>query len=354
MTIQTETDQTGVVQSSGSGAPTCLAEARRLVGPELARIVERLDDANQIVVRYHLGWTDADGAVADGVEGGKALRPALALLSARVAGAPAAVAVTAAAAVELVHNFSLLHDDLMDGDTQRRHRPTAWTVFGRAAAVLAGDGLLALAAEVLLEDPSAAAATATRSLLAATGQLVAGQSADLQFEDRMDVSLAECLQMAAGKTGALLACSASIGAQLAQADPYVVARLGAFGAEVGLAFQFVDDLLGLWGDPATTGKPVLADLRCRKKSLPIVHALTSDTAAGKRLDGLYSQPEPLTEDQLHEAAAAVEDAGSRAWAEAECDRLLAEALRHLESIGQPGSAVDELAGLAAFVVRRNS
>lgn len=331
--------------------PPCLADARALVDPELARIVDRLDAANRRVAWYHLGWINADGAPA-GRSGGKALRPAMALLSAQVGGAGAERAVTAAAAVELVHNFSLLHDDVMDGDTERRHRSTAWTVFGAPEAVLAGDALLCLAAEALLEDPSPGAAAATRSLLAATRALIVGQAADLEFEHRMDVTLEECLEMAAGKTGALLACSASIGAVLVGAEPDTVEELGAFGAEVGLAFQLVDDLLGLWGDPATTGKPVLSDLRCRKKSVPVVHALTSGTSEGDRLRALYRQPEALTEDQLHDAAGLVADAGSRAWTEAECDRRLASAELHLYRAGPPGPARDELAALASFAVRR--
>ncbi|MDN5747748.1 MAG: polyprenyl synthetase family protein [Pseudonocardia sp.] len=199
--------------------PSCLGAARALVEPELVGLVDRLDAESRRVARYHFGWADADGVPPGRAAGGKALRPALALLSARAAGAAPEAAVRAAAAVELVHNFSLLHDDVMDGDTERRHRATAWTVFGRSAAVLAGDALLALAAEALLEDPGPAAAAATRSLLATVGRLVAGQSLDLRFEQRMDVSLEECLDMAAGKTGALLACSASIGAQVVRGGP---------------------------------------------------------------------------------------------------------------------------------------
>jgi geranylgeranyl diphosphate synthase type I len=121
--------------------PAGVAAARDLVGPSIAGWLERLSPDVRIVASYHLGFVDADG-VPSGDGQGKALRPALALLSARAAGAPPERGVAAAAAVEFVHNFSLLHDDIMDGDTERRHRPTAWTVFGVGSAILAGDALL--------------------------------------------------------------------------------------------------------------------------------------------------------------------------------------------------------------------
>src|SRR5699024_5603113 len=140
-------------------------------------------------------------------------------LSAQAAGAPAKRGVPAGVAVECVYNFSLLHDDIMDGDRERRHRPTAWTVFGTSSAILAGDALLTLAQEILLEDGSPGGYWAARCLAAATQRLIAGQTADLEFEGRVDVALDECLTMASDKTAALLACSCSIGAMLAGAQP---------------------------------------------------------------------------------------------------------------------------------------
>ncbi len=333
-----------------TGLPPCLAVARELVDPELRKTVDRLDAGNRRVAEYHFGWIDEHGAPAGA--SGKALRPALALLSARAAGADPDPAVPAAAAVELVHNFSLLHDDLMDGDSERRHRPTAWTVFGSSSAVLAGDALLSLAAELLLTDTAPGSTAATRELLAATSQLIAGQSADLDFEQRRDVTLDECLAMAAGKTGALMACSAAIGAILVEAPAATAERLRGFGAELGMAFQLTDDLLGLWGDPTVTGKPVLSDLRCRKKSVPVVHALNSGTAVADRLAELYFQPEPLDEQQLHEAADLIERAGSQDWTRSECRRRVTLAEQHLREAAPPGPVAEELTELASFIVTR--
>ncbi|GGI86448.1 dimethylallyltransferase [Saccharopolyspora subtropica] len=327
--------------------PPVLRTAREVVDPVLRKVVARLDPDTRRVCEYHFGWRNADGTPDGG--GGKALRPAMVLLSAQTCAA-AEQPVAAAAAVELVHNFSLLHDDVMDGDTSRRHRPTAWIVFGRPAALLAGDALLALSTDVLLESSSPHAAAAARWLTDATRALIAGQAADLDFERRQEVSLRQCLRMAHDKTAALLACAASIGAVHVGAPPEVVSRLHAFGTELGMAFQLVDDLLGLWGDPEVTGKPVLADLRARKKSVPVVHALTSGTAAGDRLRELYAQSDPLTEDQLHEAAEMVRRAGSADWTRRECDRRLATAKRHLPT--GPQHAAAALTELAEFIVRR--
>ena len=222
---------------------------------------------------------------------------------------------TAAVAVELVHNFSLLHDDIMDNDTERRHRPTAWTVFGVGAAILAGDALLALAQDLLLEDGNPQGGWAARCLSAAVQRLIGGQGADLAFERREDVTLAECLDMAGDKTAALMACACSIGAVHLGAPPALAMGLAGFGAHVGLAFQLTDDLLGIWGAPEVTGKPVRADLRARKKSLPVVAALNSGTPEAAGLRGLLTSPAPLTEDDLARAADLVVAAGGKDWAE---------------------------------------
>src|SRR5262249_55207275 len=181
------------------------------------------------------GWTEADGRPATGCSG-KALRPALALLSAQAAGAPLEAGLPGAVAVELVHNFSLLHDDVMDGDAQRRHRPTVWAVWGVPTAILAGDAMLAAAQEVLLASGSAHGPQAALLLLQATRELIRGQHEDLAFERRRDVTVEECLRMAEGKTGALLAASAAIGAVLAGAPAEVVEALEGYGDHLGLAF----------------------------------------------------------------------------------------------------------------------
>jgi geranylgeranyl diphosphate synthase, type I len=331
--------------------PAGVETARDLVGPAIAAAVDRLSPDVRVVAAYHLGLADSTGRPAGKGAAGKALRPALAVLSARAAGTEPERGVPPAAAVELVHNFSLLHDDIMDGDTERRHRPTAWTVFGVGAAILAGDAMLQLAHDLLLEGPAPQGLWASRCLSAAVQRLIAGQGADLAFERRDDVTLDQCRQMAADKTAALMACACSIGAIYAGA-PAVAMGLAEFGAHVGLAFQLTDDLLGIWGSPDVTGKPVMSDLRARKKSLPIVAALTSQTAPGSELAELLARPEPLTEDELAHAAALVEAAGGREWVEAEADAALAAAGKRLAETDMPDDVQAEFAGIAEFITAR--
>lgn len=326
--------------------------ARELVAPALRAAVGRLGPGMARVAGYHQGWLDASGQPVQ-ASGGKALRPALALLSARAAGAAAEAAVPAAVAVELVHNFSLLHDDVMDGDAERRHRPTAWAVFGTSSAILAGDALLTAALETLLDVPVAGARPAARRLGAATQRLVCGQAADLGFEQRSDVSLQECLAMARDKTSALLSCASSIGAVLVGAEPALVDGLAAFGEHLGTAFQVVDDLLGIWGTPDLTGKPVLSDLRSRKKSLPVVAALCATGSAAGELAELYFRSSPLDEDELRRAAVLVERAGGRGWAERLAEDEVSSAERCLAGLNLPLQIHDEFREIARFARDRD-
>ncbi|MEV4459076.1 family 2 encapsulin nanocompartment cargo protein polyprenyl transferase [Microbispora sp. NPDC049633] len=329
-------------------AEDVLARTRDLVEPALRHAVGTLPPSMRRVAGYHFGWWDArERPVRAG--GGKVLRPAFTLLAAEGAGGDADAALPAAVAVELVHNFSLVHDDVMDGDTLRRHRPTVWNVFGRAEAILAGDSLLALAFTVLAGGGRPA--ESTRALARCVQSLLDGQSADLGFERRADVGLGECVRMAEGKTGALFGCACALGGLHGGATVEQVAALRVFGDRVGLAFQLVDDLLGIWGDPAVTGKPVHSDLRNRKKSLPIVAALTSGTRAGGALAVLYRRP--LAQTDLPRAARLVEEAGARAWSLARVDDLLSEALEALRSADLAPGATAGLEALARLAAGRD-
>jgi geranylgeranyl diphosphate synthase type I len=333
--------------------PTTLLRAREMVDPALRAAVDRLDAESRRLARYHFGWTDADGRASND-NGGKAVRPAFALLSAQAAGATWRLGVPGAVAVELVHNFSLLHDDLMDGDAERRHRTTVWALAGAPAAILCGDALLALATQVLLDVGTLDAVEAARLLSSSTQELIRGQHDDLAFETRADVTVDECLAMASGKTGSLLACSAAIGAVLAGADGRTVTALSTYGAELGLAFQLVDDLLGIWGDPRATGKPVGSDLRARKKSLPVAWAITYGGTVGAELARWLATPGPDTDDDVAAAAALVESAGGREWAAEEARRRLNLGEAALAGAGLDDDAHAELVALGRFIVTRES
>jgi geranylgeranyl diphosphate synthase type I len=331
--------------------PAGVAVARDLVGPATEAAINRLTPGVRRVAAYHYGFADAEGnPVRKG--SGKGLRPALALLSARAAGAAAERGVTPAVAVELVHNFSLLHDDIMDNDLERHHRPTAWTVFGVGPAILAGDALLALANDLLLEDNAPGGPWAARCLSTAVQRLIAGQSEDLAFETRRDVTLPECVEMAGDKTAALMACACTIGAVHVGAPPQLAMGLAEFGGHVGLAFQLTDDLLGIWGATEVTGKPVRADLRARKKSLPVVAALCSGTAEAAELATILATDAELTEDDLVHAADLVVKAGGKEWAEKEASDRLAAAAGCLDGVGIPAEVRAEFMAIAEFITAR--
>jgi geranylgeranyl diphosphate synthase type I len=335
--------------------PAEIAAARDLVEPALRRAVDELSGRMRTIARYHFGWADADGRDVEG-GGGKALRPALTLLAAQAAGASTPeLAVPAAVAVELVHNFSLLHDDVMDGDTERRHRPTAWTVFGVPAAILAGDALLTLAVETARRGSEVTVSGEVVGCLnEAVQQLIVGQTSDVEFEHRTDVTLQETVTMEAGKTGALMRCATAIGAIAVGAPTRTVRILAELGEHLGLAFQFVDDLLGIWGTPEVTGKPALADLRCRKKSVPVVAALDSATEAGRRLRELYfTQDGPDDDRRLALMADLVEQAGGLHWTEQAAERHIEQARHCLAELAAPEPVADALLATALFVTRRD-
>ncbi|MEV0173311.1 family 2 encapsulin nanocompartment cargo protein polyprenyl transferase [Streptomyces sp. NPDC050803] len=358
--FRTDTEA-GTGPLDGHEATAILERSRASVDPELRSALDSLPGFMRRVALYHFGWEHADGTPAAG-NAGKAIRPALVLTAAEALGGRPArtAAVRAAAAVELVHNFTLLHDDVMDRDTTRRHRPTAWTVFGDADAILAGDALQALALRLLAEDPHPAAAAAAARLTACVVELCEGQHADTAMErcGPAEVSLDEVLAMAEAKTGALLGCACALGALYAGATEEDVAAMDAFGREAGLAFQLIDDVIGIWGDPRRTGKPAGADLAARKKSLPVVAALTSGTPAAVELAELYQVPYGkggmAPDEETARTALAVERAGGRDWAQVQAADRMARAMQELARAVPDPEEAGGLLALAEFVTRRST
>jgi geranylgeranyl diphosphate synthase type I len=301
---------------------------------------------------FTFGWAEADGTPRTD-RAGKGLRPALALLCAQAVGAPATAAVPGAAAVELVHAFSLVHDDIMDGDEQRRHRQTVWKAYGVGPAVLTGDALLALAMSTLAQGGGAHAIAALEPLATALIDLVHGQAEDVAFEDRPwdgpdAVTVDEYHAMAAHKTGALLGCAAAVGALLGGGPPQVADAMQDMGRHLGVAFQAIDDVLGIWGDPQITGKPVFNDLRQGKKTLPLVAVL--DDVGAELADLLAGRPDDA--DTLRQAANLISEAGGRSFAQSQADLHLEHALRIIETAELKERAADELATLARFLIDR--
>lgn len=331
-------------------APPALATARGLVDPALLAAIGTLCPESRLLCGYHFGWHDAQGREVAS-PGGKALRPTLVFLSARAAGARPEDALAGAMAVELVHNWSIIHDDVIDRDGRRRHQPTAWTVFGEGPAILAGDALLTLALQVLAECSSPHRTEALVRLTQAVRDLLRGQQADLSFEHRLDVSVAECLDMAAAKTAALTSCSSAIGALLVGAPAGLVEGLASYGRHLGLAFQAVDDLLGTWGEPAVTGKPIGNDLRQRKKTLPVVFTLCGDDPWRAQLCLMLSQ-EHVGETHVADATEVLERSGARQWVTELVEHEIGLALRSLDPHPVAVDVRAELEHLARFVVSR--
>ncbi len=327
------------------------ADEREAIDTELRSAVERLPAEASRVAAYHFGWTDAAGRPATGGSG-KAVRPLLTLLAAKAVSGGWRSAVPAAVAVELVHNFSLVHDDIIDRDTMRRHRPTVWKVFGTTDAILLGDAMHALAFELLAGTGGDRAAKAIGQLASTVRSLIEGQLADTRFEERDRIGLAECTAMSEAKTASLMGCATTLGALYAGGTSSQIAALRDFGLRLGLAFQHIDDLLGIWGDPDATGKSVYSDLRNRKKSLPVVAALASDRPEAAELAGLYARPGPLDEIELRRAAELVEACGGRSAGEVAAATLTASASAALVDAGLREEAVAELNELAMSTVGR--
>ncbi|HEX2979271.1 MAG TPA: polyprenyl synthetase family protein, partial [Anaerolineaceae bacterium] len=237
---------------------------RPAVEDELHRVVDAvfaIQPELHSMLAYHLGW-EGDGAGSQAQ--GKRIRPLLVLLATNAAGGEWESALPAAAAVELIHNFSLIHDDIQDRSPLRHGRPTVWVRWGAAQAINAGDVMFTLAHLALFRLASALAPAAVldaaRVLDQACMNLTEGQYLDLSYEKRLDLAERDYWPMVGGKTAALLGCCVELGALVAGAEPAIRADFRQFGISLGLAVQAWDDWLGIWGDAALTGKSTESDL----------------------------------------------------------------------------------------------
>jgi geranylgeranyl diphosphate synthase type I len=351
------------------------------VAREMAAVIDEEIDGKALhaALGYHLGWRDADllPLGPSGAPGsGKKLRPALAILCYQSARAsrhpggdvPMAPVLPLAAALELLHNYSLAHDDIEDGDRYRRGRPALWSLCGMPRAINAGDCLHALAFRSLcrlrgrLDDERWGDVWA--SVAQTSVRLTLGQDDDLCFEADGGVTLSEYLHMIAGKTAALIRCATFCGALVAleasvPGREEVLSTYARFGEALGLAFQIRDDILGIWGVEAETGKSSGSDIRRRKKTLPVVYALLhAHRSARVRLRALYGPAGPATiegseEDLVRDA---LEACGAREFAEAQAaghSRVALEALDILAAGMAPGNHyLMELRQVASYLANR--
>ena len=348
-----------------TSTPSALTRHQRLVQDEMRASFPEADLPIYDMARYALGWLDEVGRPANA--SGKGARAALTMLGAEaISSDPDALprAACGAAAVEMVHNFSLVHDDVQDGDEARRGRPTVWRLWGVAQAINTGDLMRELAdaalRRALIHGASAdSVIEAIRRLNRATMLMIEGQYLDLTFEQRIDVEVDEYLAMVERKTGAMMGVSLAIGAILAGASPEQADTLDRAGVRLGRCFQMRDDWLGIWADPEALGKPTDADIRRRKKSFPILHAL-SHAPAETRLElsqiyrsDLTDDHADMPDDQVEWVHTLLSEVGADAATD-HAAREEYEAFRRELAAGQPRSpAVADLEELARFTLQRD-
>lgn len=294
--------------------------------------------------------------------GGKRLRPLVVLMAARaLGGADAEVrAVPLALAVEVFHNFTLVHDDIMDNDDFRRGIPTVHRVFGVPMAITAGDLMFAISFLEILDSqlvglPVDLVARSVRVLADAAKKVAEGQAYDMLFEKTWDVSPSDYLNMIYLKTSALIEASAKLGAIAAKAKDEVIETMGDYGRLVGLAFQIRDDILGVFGDPSKTGKPVYNDLRRGKKTLLVIYAASKSQEARQLLSEIFSGN--ADEDKLRRAAELIKETGALQYAESLAASYSQLAIDKLVTLRDAGYVKDEVAyealkELAAFSAER--
>lgn len=292
-------------------------------------------------MQYHLGWVDKDFTSVQN-NPGKLLRPTLLLLAYEAAGAWGGAsldrALPAAVAIELTHNFSLIHDDIVDGDTERRHRPTLWTLWGRSQGVNTGDGMFALARLALWDVLPAGVEGETAARLGAlldqaSLTIAEGQYLDLSFEQREDVSVTMYLDMIGRKTAALMSAATAMGATLGTRDSATIASLRTFGYEIGLAFQVRDDILGVWASTAELGKTPAGDIYRRKKALPALHAMEYASSEDRQtLRDLYTRQTPLTAEEAAAVLAIFTHTETRAYCQSYLNQQCSRARQALDQV----------------------
>lgn len=332
------------------------ASYRNAITIELRKIVDSCPAALGKILRYHMGWQGEYGHQGR-KKSGKLIRSTLCLLSCQAAGGNTWQAMPAAVAVELIHNFSLIHDDIEDASDERHHRPAVWKLWGQPQAINAGDAMFILAYLALtgLKETGIAdqkIVECTEVLTRACLELCEGQYLDIEYEDRLDVTVEDYLDMAARKTAALFAAATHLGAYLGSEDRELVDSFRLFGRELGIVFQIHDDILGIWGARDTVGKSA-DDIGQRKKTLPVAYGLQSSKGATRvRLRKLYSKGSIEGED-IRKVTKTLDDLGAREHAENMARQYYREALAHLDATGLGLSSLGSLKETAGFLLTRD-
>ena len=304
------------------------------------------------MLHYHMGWVDQDGKPISHA-GGKSIRPLLCLLTCQATCGNYAPARPAAAAVELIHNFSLLHDDIEDRSPLRRGRPTAWSIWGEQQAINAGDALFALAHLAIprLTNNDVGDTRPARMLEVIDEtclELTRGQHLDIHFETSSEVTTDDYLSMIGSKTAALLAAAAYLGALAGGADEPTQDHYRAFGENLGLAFQVLDDVLDIWGDPRQVGKRRANDIYQRKRTLPVLYAMQRSP----ELQAIYARDESFDDQTVERVINLLDDADARPYAEALARQYSGQTIEHLKAAKPNGDAGEALFELVDMLLHR--
>ncbi len=311
----------------------------------------------QGVIGYHFGWVNQDFQPSN-VGRGKMLRPTLHLLVFEALTDGYKEALPVAAAIEMIHNFSLLHDDIEDNGHERRGQPTAWTIWGMPRILNVGDFLYAMAFKSIhgldLNRFSAEKVLAiTRLMTNSCIAITEGQDLDIGFENLTQVSTAMYLDMVYKKTGALIEAAVVSGAMLATSDEHIIKNYYEFAHNIGIAFQIRDDLLGIWGDTTKTGKSTVDDLRQKKKTLPIIYTLSQVRGLqAEQLAACYTNFEPLSDRQIDFVRECLDCVGASAYAQSMAAHYSEKAFTALHKINIVNNAQIELESIAKFLVDR--
>ncbi len=307
------------------------------------------------MMAYHLGWRDEQLRPVR-ANAGKRVRPMLCLLACEAVGGRIEHAMPAAAGIELLHNFSLIHDDIEDNSPTRRHRPTVWRLWGIPQAINVGDAMFSLAHHVIYKlseyHPPKRVVRAYELFDRTCVALTEGQHLDMRFEHELEVSEEDYLFMIRGKTAALIATSVAMGALLGGASTAVQKAYYAFGENMGIAFQIVDDILGIWGDEARLGKSTASDILTKKKTLPILYGLHHPDI-GEELRTLYAG-RPFTTEDVTYITSLLDRIGAREYASGMARHYHEQALRALESTGVQSKAHEALRAFAEDLIKRET
>ena len=329
------------------------ASMLQAIEQELRQVINSVGEENpdslRHILAYHMGW---EGDTAGVLAAGKRIRPLLLLLTASAIGGGWEHSLPAAAAVELIHNFSLIHDDIEDNSPLRRGRPTVWKIWGMPLAINAGDAMFTLAHQSILHLRDTTdwdiALKAEIILQNTCLELTKGQHLDISYENRRDLTLDDYWPMVRGKTAALISACTELGALTAAAEQPVLNLYKDFGYNLGMAFQALDDLLGIWGDSEATGKSADSDLVSGKKSLPVLYALSQNGPFANRWrDG------PITADEVPDLANQLDAEGVRDYTQETASCFTDKALQALSSAEPAGQAGEELVDLAEQLLSRN-